>query len=1228
MVVNTNPVAYTVTGGGAFCTDATGATGVPIGLSNSEIGVSYQLQLPSTGFNVGTPVSGTGTAISFGNQTILTNYIVLATKNTSTCTTRMIDSVVVRATTTVYPYVTIELTTGSQTVCEGAGTSVTFTATPISGGTTPTYQWKKGGINISGATSRTYTSTAWTNGDVITCAMTASAEICAYQNERTATSEGITMNVTATTTFVNTNTSAVACAGTTILSVNATTASDIVWYNSTTLANTAAAPITAVTMAGTGISGAGTNQFSTPSDVFVDGSGNMFIADKDNHRIQKWAPGAALGTTVAGGNGRGLASNQLNTPMGIFVDGSGNIFIADKNNNRIQKWTPGATSGTTVAGSFAGSGSTRSDQLINPQGVFVDGSGNIYIADTDNNRIQRWGARASEGTTVAGGFGAGSADNQLWSPTGVYVDGSGNIYIADQNNNRIQKGGVGRTVTVAGGNLGGSADNQLRWPSDVYVDGSGNIFIADTYNNRIQKWARGALSGTTVAGGNGSGSANNQLTNPTGVCLNAYGKVFIADAGNHRIQKAAPVASNTYTPTTAGSYTAVVTVNGCSTTTNAVVINPLPTAPSVTALVNYCNNVPAVALTATGTNLKWYTIATGINNGRPTATPSTEYVGTTAYWVTQTNVNSCESPRSLINVVINPLPNAPTTTTTITYCQNATPSALTAIGSNLRWYTVATGGTSSATAPTPTTTTAGMTSYWVIQTDMNGCESPRARIDVFINPLPIEPLVTPPPAYCQNAVATALTATGVNLKWYLVETGGSSSVNAPIPSTTTAGTRTYWVTQTDMNGCESPRAQANVVVNPLPNAPLVTVPVNLCRYAVASALTATGTNLKWYAAATGGTPTTAPIPNTANVSTASYWVSQTDANSCESPRAKMDVVINPLPNAPLVTTPVTHCRYAVAGALTANGTNLKWYNAAIGGVGTATAIPKTDSIGTTAYWVTQTNANGCESDRTKIEVAVEVFKNTLLRQRTLCKDQYFAFDLKNSQYPNLTHTWTSSTNYTSNKETDTLRNAGTYYVQTTTALGCKSNDSLTITLNTAFIESNFAVATQLVTVDVIKVVNISNSSNDSTRWIVPAGLNIISNTPALLEIVARDTGRYSLGLMTFKGVCSDVTYQNIHIYPKTFDQNANDTLYFVKTFTAYPNPTNQGDNLRVKIELTKESSVKLRLIDANMNTIIDNKVLQGSATYDVDYGTTLRKGTYILFLESPYGRNVLKIIVL
>ena len=398
-----------------------------------------------------------------------------------------------------------------------------------------------------------------------------------------------------------------------------------------------------------------------------------------------------------------------------------------------------------------------------------------------------------------------------------------------------------------------------------------------------------------------------------------------------------------------------------------VTITATTPAPTVTSNIAYCQNATAVPLTATGTNLLWYQNATGGTGNTVAPTPNTSTIGSTIFYVSQTQ--SCgESPRAAITVTVNAIPNAPNVTSPIAYCQNATATPLTATGSNLLWYTVATGGTSSTLAPTPLTTTVGTTTFYVSQTS-NNCESPRAAIVVNINATPNNPTATSPLNYCQGQAAAQLTASGTNLLWYTIATGGPSSTTAPIPNTTTAGTFNFYVSQTS-NNCESGRTNIVVAVAANTVAPTVTTPVTYCQNTTAVPLTATGTNLLWYANATGGVgSTTAPTPSTSVAGNTTFYVSQT--GSCgEGPRALIVVTINATPSTPTVTTPVTYCQNSTAIALTATGTNLLWFSTATGGTGNTTApTPITTTVGSTAFYVNQ-SINNCPSARAVINIVV------------------------------------------------------------------------------------------------------------------------------------------------------------------------------------------------------------------------------------------------------------------
>ncbi len=281
------------------------------------------------------------------------------------------------------------------------------------------------------------------------------------------------------------------------------------------------------TVAGTGATGfsgdgglAISAQLQGPQGVFVDAAGNIFIADTDNNSVRKVDPFGII-TTVAGisgavgafsGDGGPAISARLQNPHGIFVDASGNLFIADTGNNCIRK-VDAAGIITTVAGiggpngSFSGDGGPAiSARLRNPQGIFVDAAGSLFIADTDNSRIRKVNGTAPfnintiAGTGSSGYSGDGTLANaaQINRPQGVFVDTIGNMYIADTGNQliRMVTGYDGKIYTLAGNRSAGyNGDNQaavrarLNGPSSLVMAarrGGLRIFISDTSNDRIR----------------------------------------------------------------------------------------------------------------------------------------------------------------------------------------------------------------------------------------------------------------------------------------------------------------------------------------------------------------------------------------------------------------------------------------------------------------------------------------------------------------------------------------------------------------------------------------------------------------------------------------------------------------------------------------------------------------------------------------------------------------------
>jgi gliding motility-associated-like protein len=474
-----------------------------------------------------------------------------------------------------------------------------------------------------------------------------------------------------------------------------------------------------------------------------------------------------------------------------------------------------------------------------------------------------------------------------------------------------------------------------------------------------------------------------------GYCQNVA-TVQLSATGTNLRWYTQPAPGGTFTtvaPTPSSASVGVVTyyvtqnTNGCESlrVPVTVTVTANPATPTVITPVIYCQNVLAVPLTATGINLTWYTVPSG-GVALPSApTPSTTAVGNTTYYVqanSSTAPGACISARVAITVTVNATPAAPTVVTPVVYCQGDTPLQLTATGTNLLWYTQVSGGTSSPTAPTPSTAAVGSTTYWVTST-IGTCESlTRSAIVVTVNTTPPAPTVNTPVNYCQNTTAASLATSvtsGTGLLWY---NASGVSIPTPTPSTLTAGTTSYFVSS-KIGNCEGPRTEIKVVITATPAAATPTPNlITYCTNNIAIALTATGNNLLWYTATGTVGSTTAPTPQTVTAGTTLYYVTQSTATplACESPRALVTVVVNPRPAAPIVNTPIPYCQNFAAPALTATviGTNnLLWYTVTTGGTGSASAItPSTGSVGTTSYFVSQ-SALGCEGARAEIVVNVK-----------------------------------------------------------------------------------------------------------------------------------------------------------------------------------------------------------------------------------------------------------------
>ncbi len=267
--------------------------------------------------------------------------------------------------------------------------------------------------------------------------------------------------------------------------------------------------------------GISANSLAAPSAVALDSSGSLYVADYVNSRVLFYPSGSTTATRVYGQGGSfttntpnngGVSANSLCNPAGLALDNSGNLYVADYCNQRMLFYPTGSTTATRVygqGGSFttntANNGGVSANSLSSPDGVALDSSGNLYVADLGNNRVLFYPSGSTTATQVYGQLGSfttstpnngGISANSLSDPLGVTVDSSGNLYVADNSNNRVlfypsgsttatRVYGQGGSFTTNTANNGGIGANSLNQPWEVVLDSSGNLYVADPGNSRV-----------------------------------------------------------------------------------------------------------------------------------------------------------------------------------------------------------------------------------------------------------------------------------------------------------------------------------------------------------------------------------------------------------------------------------------------------------------------------------------------------------------------------------------------------------------------------------------------------------------------------------------------------------------------------------------------------------------------------------------------------------------------
>lgn len=315
-----------------------------------------------------------------------------------------------------------------------------------------------------------------------------------------------------------------------------------------------------------GSPGTGNGQFTYASRIGCEpNNGLLYVSDKSGNRVEEFN---LAGTFVASIGSGGSGIGQFKEPIGIAVSPSGAVYVSDSGNSRVQEWTPANTTMPSYSSQF-GSAGTGAGQLKSKDGLTVDASGNVWVTDTSNNRVEEFNENGEFVKTL--GFGVsdssekfeictsscqagnyGSGNGQFKAPDGIAVDAHGNVWVADTY--RLEEfsseGAYIRTVGSHG--TGAGQFNDLE--DDLTTDASGNLWVADGENNRVQEFnEKGEFLKTFGFGvSNGgaelqsctsscraglAGSGNGQFHNPSDVAVDSWGDVWVDDSGNHRLEE-------------------------------------------------------------------------------------------------------------------------------------------------------------------------------------------------------------------------------------------------------------------------------------------------------------------------------------------------------------------------------------------------------------------------------------------------------------------------------------------------------------------------------------------------------------------------------------------------------------------------------------------------------------------------------------------------------------------
>jgi SdrD B-like domain/Ig-like domain CHU_C associated/HYR domain len=658
------------------------------------------------------------------------------------------------------------------------------------------------------------------------------------------------------------------------------------------------------------------------------------------------------------------------------------------------------------------SGRTEVKAVINPipaaptvKGAAICGTGTVTLGATCTTGVAQWYAAATGGSSIATGA----------SYTTPSISATTSYYVSCKTTEGCESGRTEVKATInpipAAPTVKGAA-----------ICGTGTVTLGATCTTGVAQWYAAATGGSAIATGASyttpsisattsyyvsckttegceSGRTEVKATiNPipaaptvkgdaicgTGTvtlgatCLTGTAQWYAAATGGSSIATGASYTTPSISSTTS-YYVSCKTIEGCESGRTEVkaTINPIPAAPTVKGDAICGTGTVTLGATCTTGTAQWYAAATGgsaIATGASYTTPSIS--STTSYYVSCKTTEGCESGRTEVKAVINPIPAAPTVKGAAICGTGTVTLGATCTTGVAQWYTAATGGSAISTGASYTTPSiSATTSYYVSCKTTEGCESGRTEVKATINPIPAAPTVKGA-AICGTGTVTlgATCTTGV-AQWYAAATGGSAiATGASYTTPSISATTSYYVSCKTTEGCESGRTEVKATINPIPAAPTVKGAAICGTGTVTLGATCTTGVAQWYAAATGGSAiaTGASYTTPSISSTTSYFVSCKTTEGCESGRTEVKATINPIPAAPTVKgAAICGTGTVTLGATCTTGV-AQWYAAATGGSSIATgASYTTPSISaTTSYYVSCKTTEGCESGRTEVKATI------------------------------------------------------------------------------------------------------------------------------------------------------------------------------------------------------------------------------------------------------------------